>query len=388
MRPEVNSVLRIVHGGTKPAKDLRSICNRRIHFLYYCKKRHLLDGLFSLNKDDTAKIQPPTQLMLNYAMACYAIFLSTGHTLRAKNVKADTIRVYLKDSATLLQQFDDTDRDARKIPGEKFEKVPDRREPFTHVMLRLHKSKCAFDAEDSLRKALSDWFTVGLSGGYRRAEWCQDRHNYTPGREEYIPESSLRDLGRRVKAFTLSDIQFFDKNGSAVSTTIALAMPKRVVRIGIHHAWQKNGDHGETKYVHRNNTTPSICSVQAWIRIVRRYVDLRDPKITNAPLAIFRDKKRRQVSNITSDLVELEMRSLAKELYGIKTEKGLLVFSCHSLRVGACCALYLAGLTPAEIKRTLRWKSDSWELYIRDLGVIAKRVNRALTAADELPNIF
>ena len=341
--------------------------------------------------------------MLNYAMACYAIFLSTGHTLRAKNVKADTIRVYLKDAATLLHQFDDTDRDARKLPGEtklaymvtavlkeveKFEKVPDRREPFTHAMLRLLKSKCAFDKGDTLRKALSDWFAVSLTGGYRRAEWCQDRHNYTPGREEYIPESSLRDVARRVKAFTLSDITFFDKNGSLLSTKATLAMPKRAVRVGIRHAWQKNGDHGETKYVIRNNATPSICSVQAWIRIVRRYVNLRDHTITDAPLAVFQDTKRRQVSYITSDLVELEMRSLAKELYGIKTEKGLLVFSCHSLRVGACCALYSAGLSPAEIKRTLRWKSDSWELYIRDLAVIAERVNRALTAADELPNIF
>ena len=341
--------------------------------------------------------------MLNYAMACYAIFLSTGHTLRAKNVKADTIRVYLKDAATLLHQFDDTDRDARKKPGdtklaymvtavlkevEKFEKVPDRREPFTHVMLRLLKSKCAFDTDDTLQKVLYDWCTVGLQGGYRRAEWCQDRHNYSPGREEYIPESSLRDVARRVKAFTLSDIQFFDNNGSVLSKKIALAMPKLVVRIGIRHAWQKNGDHGETKYVHRNNTTPVICSVRAWIRIVRRYVNLRNPNITDAPLAIFQDSKRRQVSYVTSDLVELEMRSLAKALYGIKTDKGLLVFSCHSLRVGACCALYSAGLSPAEIKRTLRWKSDSWELYIRDLGVIAERVNRALTAADELPNIY
>ena len=81
------------------------------------------------------------------------------------------------------------------------------------------------------------------------------------------------------------------------------------------------------------------------------------------------------------------MQELAKELYHMNDTE-LKSFSCHSLRVGACCALYSQGVSKAEIKRILRWKSDSWEDYLRDLSCIAERQIAAMCEADEIPNFL
>ena len=57
--------------------------------------------------------------------------------------------------------------------------------------------------------------------------------------------------------------------------------------------------------------------------------------------------------------VEKIMRALAKSVYGITAKKELAKFTCHSIRVGACCILQAAAASPEYIKKQLRWNSDS-----------------------------
>ena len=93
--------------------------------------------------------------MLNFALACYATFLATGHTLQSKSIKAETIQKYLFEAKTFIQKFDllkrdatfdeDTNKQATCISKvlqeqERFEKLKNRREPYTVAMhKKLHE---------------------------------------------------------------------------------------------------------------------------------------------------------------------------------------------------------------------------------------------------------
>ena len=89
------------------------------------------------------------------------------------------------------------------------------------------------------------------------------------------------------------------------------------------------------------------------LRICKRFVLLRGNKIDNAPLAIYRDKATGRVFNITSTDVVNSMRSIARAVYNLDDDE-LQLFTCHSIRVGACCTLFSQGFDTAQIKKILR----------------------------------
>ena len=67
-----------------------------------------------------------------------------------------------------------------------------------------------------------------------------------------------------------------------------------------------------------------------------------------------------------------------------------LLLSSHSLRAGACSTtLYSCnsqGFTEMEIKYLLRWKSNTFMTYLRNLAVTSRRHNIAMNDANEIPN--
>ena len=79
------------------------------------------------------------------------------------------------------------------------------------------------------------------------------------------------------------------------------------------------------------------------------------------------------------------MRSLATAVHNITKKEDLQKFSCHSLRVGACCIYFASGVDPEFIKRVLRWESDAWKLYVRDLQTTAVQVVESMNYSDDLP---
>ena len=129
---------------------------------------------------------------------------------------------------------------------------------------------------------------------------------------------------------------------------------------------KKNGDHGEYRWFSRNDVKKYLCSVHKWISIVQRFIRLQGSKIWDQPLAVYRNKKR-QVRNITADIVNTLMRSLAVETYKLTKKEDIELFPCHSLRVGTCTLLFTTNYSPQFIKRVLRWRSESWQTYVRDL---------------------
>ena len=101
-------------------------------------------------------------------------------------------------------------------------------------------------------------------------------------------------------------------------------------------------------------------------------------------MSIYRDTKTEKTFNITADGVKSDLQKAAKALYDLLEEE-LAKFTCHSIQIGACCTLYSMGVPPEQIKKLLRWRSDAWTVYLRDLTTIANNQVEAITAAVELP---
>ena len=91
--------------------------------------------------------------------------------------------------------------------------------------------------------------------------------------------------------------------------------------------------------------------------------------------------------NMTADVVNDLLRDLAIKTYNLTDTEEIQKFSSHSLRVGACCLLFACGYPPEFIQRVLRWKSDAWKGYVRDLIVTALKHNAAMLQADTMPQL-
>jgi hypothetical protein len=120
----------------------------------------------------------------------------------------------------------------------------------------------------------------------------------------------------------------------------------------------------------------------------------RHAKLTQSnqklPLSMYRHRDGR-TCNITSSDVETLMRQAAAKLFNIhpiKNKAELHMWSSHSSRVGACTTLYAMGFQEMERKHLLRWKSDAFMTYLRNLAVTSRRHNEALADASSIPNFL
>ena len=327
-------------------------------------------------------------------MAAYAIFLATGHTIQSKSIKASTIEKYLYDAKGFIQKFDSTNRDARKDEHtgkmaepiqkvldeqKRFEKVPNRREGYTIAMHKLLFQKTQLLSDDCSDSANRDWMGLGLNHGFRQVEFCQSSGSGILTRVYFNP------LGE-CYAFTLDDVKPYGKGKVQLDLIAAMNNPLSVEYYHVTFRWQKNKEHGIFRWVARNDKLPYLCPVRMWTRILKRFLRLRGVKYRDQPLAVYRNKSG-QVRNITADTVTALMRALAVEHYNLTDKEDIQKFSCHSLRVGACCLLFACGYPAEFIQRVLRWKSDAWKTYVRDLIVTALKQNEAMLDADTMPEL-
>ena len=80
------------------------------------------------------------------------------------------------------------------------------------------------------------------------------------------------------------------------------------------------------------------------------------------------------------------MQQLVTITYNEIDGKELAQYSCHSLRVGACCCLYYAAsIDKLNIKKLLRWRSNSLLDYIRDMIITTHKHNTDLNSVDDMP---
>ena len=120
-----------------------------------------------------------------------------------------------------------------------------------------------------------------------------------------------------------------------------------------------------------NKTHPHLCPVEDWLDIVERFLRLVGPAVTDRPLAIYKCEKTKKILNICSDDSKKLMRLIVRKTYDITDKKELNKFTNHSIRVGACCILQSRKASDSFIQSTLRWKSDTWKMYCRNLTSVA-----------------
>ncbi|KAG7346928.1 hypothetical protein IV203_005997 [Nitzschia inconspicua] len=295
-----------------------------------------------------------------------------GISLSSLTLRTGTIRKYLIAAASLIAIFDsDPGRVSRKEKGsdslcsplekvlkeqKRSEDVPDRWERWTvglHFALMKKYSHLPFRGK---HLAITDWFVVALHGGFRRAEWAQDRsHTKLNQTRTECPQRS---------------------GGS----------PELAISVTVHWRMQKNGDHGEKKLFTRNDEDDRLCCVHHWIRIIRRFVDMQG-FTSNVPSACYWSQYHDQSFYITSTDIETAMRYTAAEYYELDSFKHKDIptkFLAHSLRVGACIILQAMGFESHQIQQMLRWKSETWLMYTRNLHVVSKQQNEAVFKASLL----
>ena len=69
--------------------------------------------------------------------------------------------------------------------------------------------------------------------------------------------------------------------------------------------------------------------------------------------------------------MDKHLKLAAKSAHGITATADLKKFTPHSPRVGACVLLHIMGKLPDFIKKRLRWRSDSYEDYLRHIDHVA-----------------
>ena len=342
--------------------------------------------------DDLLLIQVSQERRV-HQFALYASHLATGHSLFCMNLKAATIKQYLLAVAKFISRFAVIDprfaqpsdkQMAKPIRAvlnevERLEGIPNKVEPYT-LSMQHHLEGMLTHAEDAdgALACCIDWFNNGLLVGYRLSEYGQkeghSRLDCCAVDEQKVPI-----------AFCLEDLTFLDEIGRRLSLEDFLHRLNLVVRIQLRFTHQKNRNNGEIKLFVRNSANPSRCFVLTMARIIRRFFRLVGHR-TGIPLAVY--KRGSEVVYLTEGVIAKTMKSLACTVYNLDPRTDAVRFSSHSLRVGACVILHANGFTASQIKFLLRWKSDAFMEYLRNVAVLSNQQNRAVDLMDHMPNLI
>ena len=146
--------------------------------------------------------------------------------------------------------------------------------------------------------------------------------------------------------------------------------------------FQKNGDNGQELTEAANHTDPQLFCVRTAQRVKQRAARLglegQDPAS-----AYRANKGSRKASFFHSGMIKTLLRNMAKRTYH-SADLGAdnLLFTGHSFRVGAAVLLHAGGADGKDIQTRLRWKSDTFLMYLRDVPQIALNHIRMLNLAD------
>jgi hypothetical protein len=353
--------------------------------------------------EDDYYMESWTQDRRIWTMAMYASHLCTGHTIKGKPIRSSTVKEYLHDVATFILcnigidprfesgEFKLADPIQKVITEyERWEKQPNRRAPWT-VAMQQHLDKVVateqtLHGDDGFKPAIADWTALGISTGMRRSEWVQPDNKHSD-----LEKPQLHDDLKIIMAYLPDDWEFYDLRGRKLTHDGAvLGGMANLSRLRIRWRTQKNGENYESKTYLVNTKHPDLCPVNRGFSILLRYHRLVGFNRPNVPLAVYRNGTIDQVSErlLYSEQVTKVVRDTAMavlRLHPKKDDAEIKRFSTHSLRVGACQILYANGFTAHEIKHLLRWKSDAFMVYLRDIAWVARKQNDAVsTVADEV----
>ena len=313
-------------------------------------------------------------------LACYAVSLALGSNLLCRTLRADTIEKYLLAVSKYLQPIHATKRDPRMDRiGDKqlspmiksvineqrrWESIPNQREPFLPELTRhlIQLIQTSNPPEDHLLRAALQWFIIGHHIGFRRSEVLQ------PPSHHNLSNPALHDDGRPT-AFLRDDLSFTRASRQRLShPEVLLLSPTNLESATFRWRSQKNKKNGEKKSLGQPRNGGALNGVHAAQQILSRHYRLiashTNPK--DVPLAIYKHDSG-EIRYITSNDIAKIAQRLASEVYNITDPIELSRFSCHSIRVGAAVILHQQGFTPTQIKFLLRWESDAYLKYLRNI---------------------
>ena len=136
--------------------------------------------------DDPCLESSPLQAR-NYVIACYAVALVQGETIKGFQLRHATLMGYIRRVIQLH-----TDRHLHNPSSahinyislitdavRKWELVPNRREVIHDAMFHHLLRTSSSHHRDSFHAAATDWSLLGRYTGFRKSEWCQDSpHTY------------------------------------------------------------------------------------------------------------------------------------------------------------------------------------------------------------------
>ena len=362
--------------------------------------------VYNMKYDDDLWLEHCPHRRRIYQFAQYAAHLCTGETIACRAIRTDTIDAYLQAAASFLKlrtgidprfELGDTKKaePIRVVLEEyrRWEEKPNRREPWTVQMQRAFDKAnaeiVAEDKDDTLPLAMADWFALGLSTGFRRTEWAQP-----DAKHANIHNPDTANWKGVIPAKLPQDFVFYDLRGRKIRThqeAVRLGI-QGISRVRITWRVQKNKQNGESKTYVKNVNKPDLCPVNRALRIVARYLRIIGPHQPNVPLAVYMHQDGPQL--IISPQIKAHMQAVVAKVLGLnpnnpKDAKELAKWTAHSIRVGACCILFALGFSPHEIKMLLRWLSETFMLYLRDIAWVARKQTDAMTTiANEVVQPF
>ena len=340
------------------------------------RQRHFIKFLASVNLANNVALSGFSTLTRNAIMACFAATLASGQTILCKSIRADTINKYLSAAAALSRPFHEMNP-LINIMGEKsqlvkdiihetrrWESMPNRREPMTKDMVQyLIKTSASSTLPDGKQSVMTDWLVLGLQAGFRKMEWSQDATLLAQTNTYH------RNLDGSSAAFVSSDFEFRGPNGIRMSHKKPLLL-HNIETVHIKWRYQKNLDNGQTIPFAKDTICPDFCCVTAALRVWHRALKLNiDP---TTPLAVFVEPKSSTPQFITNVHVTQLLKEAATAAHNITRKVDLARFTAHSIRVGACVLLHSQGATAELIKLRLRWRSDAFMFYLRNITALAE----------------
>jgi hypothetical protein len=337
-----------------------------------------------------------------WQMAIYTAHLACGQSVSCRAIKSGTMVKHLLDIAKLVMRA--SPRDPRKrnqlakglapeiqdILDEvkRWEDIPNRREPFTiemrQYLVQLLESHPHIHGPDSALAAICDFCGMGIYDGFRLSEWAQ------PTAHSELNKPQLNRRGDPM-AFCLGDVRFLTPDKVRVPTEEVITMNVKDPKVGrdfVTCRTQKNGHDGEERQHTRNTeaiTQP--CHITCLMSVVQRFDRLVGDRL-DVPLCVYREKGGR-IRYITDSIIVYWFRIAAAYVYKldpVKDHEHLSKWSAHSLRVGATVILHGMGFTDTQIQFLLRWRSNAFYTYLRNIASLAAQQNKAIT--DVMPHFI
>jgi len=337
--------------------------------------------------DDYFMLKIPKQRAQSQ-LAMFALHLSMGNSLYRRTIRLGTIKEYVNAVAAKtacyrnedIRKDSPTDQTMGKTLSavykelQRWEDVPNRREPVTPEMLKRAIQR-ALDAEpDGLAAALSDLYVMAIFAGLRSGEYVQTEANR---RNKRHPAKNCRG---QTMAFCIDDFRIECTDGRRLRGKEILTVEvSEIAKMWVKWRTQKNERHGAERLFAQNWDEVYFCFVKATYRVLQRFARLVGVEHTSTPLSVYRTARGR-VELVTSEHITKDLRAIAMEVYKLnmdKHEAEIKRWSAHSLRVGACVFLHSQGFSALDIKWILRWESNAYQVYLRNFEGLSKRQNSA-----------